>query len=53
MTSGGTWRSPGVTADRALARVALVEDGSPSLGAYARDMIDRAVERGILDPPPA
>jgi len=53
MTGGGTWRSPGVTADRALARVALVEDGSPSLGAYARDMIDRAVERGILDPPPA
>jgi len=52
MTGGGTWRSPGVTADRALARVALVEDGSPSLGAYARDMIDRAVERGILDPPP-
>src|SRR6516162_5910557 len=44
MTGGGTWRSPGVTADRALARVALVEDGSPSLGAYARDMIDRAVE---------
>ena len=53
MTGGGTWRSPGVTADRALARVALVEDGSPSLGANARDMIDRAVERGILDPPPA
>ena len=53
MTGGGTWRSPGVTADQALARVALVEDGSPSLGAYARDMIDRAVERGILDPPPA
>ena len=52
MTGGGTWRSPGVTADQALARVALVEDGSPSLGAYAHDMIDRAVERGILDPPP-
>jgi len=52
VTDGGTWRSGNVTADQALARVALVEDGSPSLGAYARDMIDRAVERGILAPPP-
>jgi 5'-deoxynucleotidase YfbR-like HD superfamily hydrolase len=52
MTGGGTWRSSSVTADQALARVVLIEDGSPSLGAYARDMIDRAVERGILAPPP-
>jgi putative hydrolase of HD superfamily len=51
LTGGGTWRSFGVTADQALARVALVEDGSPSLGAYARGMIDTAVERGILAPP--
>jgi putative hydrolases of HD superfamily len=50
-TGGGTWRTPGVTATEALARVALVEDGSPSLGAYARDMIDTAVSRGILAPP--
>lgn len=50
VTGGGTWRSSGVTADQALARVALVEDGSPSLGAYARAMVDRAVERGILAP---
>jgi putative hydrolases of HD superfamily len=51
MTGGGTWLTPGVTATEALARVALVEDGSPSLGAYARDMIDTAVSRGILAPP--
>jgi putative hydrolase of HD superfamily len=49
---GGTWRSAGITADQVLAKVALIEDGSPSLGAYARDMIDRAVDRGILAPPP-
>jgi len=48
---GGTWRSAGITADQVLAKVALIEDGSPSLGAYARDMIDRAVDRGILAPP--
>jgi putative hydrolase of HD superfamily len=52
VTGGGTWLSFGVTTEQALARVALVEDGSPSLGAYARDMIDRAVDRGILAPPP-
>jgi putative hydrolases of HD superfamily len=51
VTSGGTWRSSGVTATEALARVALVEDGSPSLGAYARNMIETAVARGILAPP--
>jgi putative hydrolase of HD superfamily len=51
MTGGGTWSARGVTADRVLALVDLIEDGSPSLGAYARDMIDAAVERGILAPP--
>jgi putative hydrolase of HD superfamily len=51
VTGGGTWLSSGVTATEALARVALVEDGSPSLGAYARAMIDTAVDRGILAPP--
>jgi putative hydrolases of HD superfamily len=51
VTGGGTWRSAGVTATEALARVALVEDGSPSLGAYARAMIGAAVDRGILAPP--
>lgn len=51
VTGGGTWRSSGVTATEALARVALVEDGSPSLGAYARNMVETAVARGILAPP--
>ena len=48
MTGGGTWTARGVTADRVLALVTLIEDGSPSLGAYARDMIGTAVDRGIL-----
>ena len=51
MTGGGTWTARGVTADRVLDLVALIEDGSPSLGAYARDMIGAAVQRGILAPP--
>jgi putative hydrolases of HD superfamily len=51
VTEGGTWAAHDVTADQVLARVALIEDGSPSLGAYARDMIDSALGRGILAPP--
>jgi putative hydrolases of HD superfamily len=51
VTEGGTWAAHDVTADQALARVALIQDGSPSLGAYARDMIDSALDRGILAPP--
>jgi putative hydrolase of HD superfamily len=53
VTGGGTWLARGVTADRVLALAALIEDGSPSLGAYARRMVETAVERGILAPPPA
>ena len=45
---GGTWREHGVTAPQVLARVALIEDGSATLGEYARGMIASAVERGYL-----
>jgi putative hydrolases of HD superfamily len=48
---GGTWLRHGITADQVLAKVELIEDGSASLGSYARDMIDRAVATGILAPP--
>lgn len=49
-TGGGTWRSHGVTADQVLAKVRLIEDGSATLGGYARQLIADAVERGILGP---
>jgi putative hydrolases of HD superfamily len=45
---GGTWRDRGVTAVDVLTKVALVEDGSPELGQFARDLIDQAVRDGIL-----
>jgi putative hydrolases of HD superfamily len=45
---GGTWRDRRVTADEVLAKVALIEDGSPQLGQFARDLIDEAVRTGIL-----
>jgi len=49
-TGGGTWVAHGVTLDRVLAKVELIEDGSPSLGSYARAMIAAAVELGFLKP---
>jgi len=49
-TRGGTWREHGVTLDQVLPKLDLIEDGSPSLGGYARTMIATAVERGILAP---
>jgi hypothetical protein len=33
--------------------VRLIEDGSPALGRYARDLVDRAVAEGLLAPVPA
>src|SRR5580700_12099939 len=47
---GGTWKEHGITADQVLAKVRLIEDGSPALGRYARDLVDRAVAEGALAP---
>jgi len=49
---GGTWTEHGITADQVLAKVALIEDGSPALGRYATDLVDRAVRDGLLAPAP-
>jgi putative hydrolases of HD superfamily len=45
---GGTWQEHGITADQVLVKVKLIEDGSPALGRYARDLVARAVRDGIL-----
>jgi putative hydrolases of HD superfamily len=50
---GGTWQRYGVTADKVLAKVELIEDGSLSLGVLARSLVNRAVAAGILAPAPA
>jgi putative hydrolase of HD superfamily len=49
---GGTWKEHGTTADRVLAKVQLIDDGSASLGRYARDLVDGAVRDGLLAPAP-
>ncbi|HEV2372291.1 MAG TPA: HD domain-containing protein [Streptosporangiaceae bacterium] len=48
---GGTWRSHRVPIEQVLARVALIEDGSAALGAYARDMIADAQAKGMFAHP--
>ena len=45
---GGTWVQHGVTADQVLTKVALIEDGSAALGAFARELISTSVRRGFL-----
>ncbi|HVB41093.1 MAG TPA: HD domain-containing protein [Streptosporangiaceae bacterium] len=48
--SGGTWQRHNITADQVLAKVELIEDGSASLGAVARELVTHAVATGILAP---
>ncbi|HEX5190763.1 MAG TPA: HD domain-containing protein [Streptosporangiaceae bacterium] len=48
---GGTWQLHGITADQVLAVITLIDDGSPELGAVARDLVSQAVTAGILPPP--
>jgi putative hydrolase of HD superfamily len=45
---GGTWAQHGVTADQVLTKVALIEDGSAGLGAFARELVSAAVSHGFL-----
>ena len=52
MARGGTWRSPGITADDMRARKALIGDASTELGAAARQLIDEGERRGGPGPAP-
>ena len=45
---GGTWVRHGITAEQVLTKVELIEDGSATLGGFARDLVNRAVAMGIL-----
>jgi len=50
MARGGTWRSPGVTADDVRARKALISDASTVLGDAALRVIDEGERRGWVRP---
>jgi putative hydrolase of HD superfamily len=45
---GGTWQAHGVHARQVLEKVALIEDGSPALGTFARELVESAVRQGFL-----
>ncbi|MFI6481358.1 HD family hydrolase [Nonomuraea sp. NPDC050663] len=47
---GGTWRLHAVTASQVVQKVEIIEEGSPSLGAYARELVELSVTRGHLAP---
>jgi putative hydrolase of HD superfamily len=50
MARGGTWRSPGVTADEIRARKAPIGDAAPALWEAARRLIDEGEHRGWARP---
>ncbi|MEU8104190.1 HD domain-containing protein [Nonomuraea muscovyensis] len=47
-TEGGTWPLFKVTAKQVKRNVRLIQEGSPSLGAYALDLVELSVSRGHL-----
>ena len=47
-TEGGTWKLFKVRAAQVREKVQIIEEGSPSLGAYARDLVELSVARGHL-----
>ncbi len=47
-TEGGTWSLFKVTAAQVKEKVRLIEDGSPSLGAYALELVELSIARGHL-----
>lgn len=50
MAKGGTWQSPGVTADDVRSRKAVIGDASMSLWEAARTLIDEGVTQGWMRP---
>lgn len=51
-TRGRLWREHGVTADRVIERNRHMGDGAPGLWEYAQQLIQDAVAKGYLAPPP-
>lgn len=45
---GGTWSLFKVTAEQVLEKVKIIEEGSPTLGSYATEIIELSVSRGHL-----
>lgn len=52
MARGGTWQTPGVTADIVRARKSTIAEASATLGTAARTIINEGERRGWLRPAP-
>jgi len=50
LTEGGTWALYKVTSRQVLANVEIITEGSPTLGAYATEIVEESVARGHLAP---
>jgi putative hydrolase of HD superfamily len=48
LTEGGTWPLFKVSASQVREKVRIIEEGSPSLGAYALELVELSVARGHL-----
>ncbi|MBK1789312.1 HD domain-containing protein [Prauserella cavernicola] len=49
MAQGGTWRTPGVTADTVRARKSCIGEASSALGSLARTLVDEGERRGWVE----
>ncbi|RJL24105.1 HD domain-containing protein [Bailinhaonella thermotolerans] len=49
-TEGGTWARHQINSAQVLRNVALIAEGSETLGAYATELVEQAVAKGILAP---
>jgi len=47
-TNGHTWQKPGVTYEKVLKRIGLLEENAPVLWELAKEIIDDSVQRGYL-----
>lgn len=50
LAKGGTWQSPGVTADTVRSHKACIGEASAQLGSVARALIDEGEHRGWVEP---
>jgi len=49
-TRGRSWQEHGVTAEMVRRRTARIAGGAPELWRYVQELIDDAIEQGLLDP---
>ncbi|NLT95036.1 MAG: HD domain-containing protein [Clostridia bacterium] len=49
-TQGHTWQKPGVNSEKVLKRNGVLKDNAPLLWEYAKEIIEKSIEKGILRP---